>query len=311
MNLREMRSYFYSLLGDPGEEKVQRGEAVRYINVGQNVVARQLVNIEREKFITTDTQPAVSSQELYNTPSDLQDIVRVTYNGVECTRHPVRELAALDDNTNYRASKGYQQFFYEIGGTVGLTQIGIRPIPDGTENIIITYIRRPTDFHDLGSFKITLDDNASEAHTTTTFNASNAPLAGSASISGTDDFWNNGEVRFTSGANKNLTRRIEDFDAISTAYGHFIIPTSTPLPDAPSDGDTAEIDQVSIIPEHHHDLVCLYAASLVAHKVGMDGVAMRAQFEKEVQAVHMKWQANVEAGIAGEAPPPPPQQVRV
>lgn len=307
MNLREMMSTVYSYIGSPSEEVLQRGECIGYLNVGQNVVARNLVNIEREKFTTTYTVAATGGTATYAMPVDLETILRIRYAGCVNRRLPIGDLSATDNNTMYRPIKGTQQFYYILGGTVGAIQIGLLPIPDDTANIVVEYIRKPTDFHILGSFNTVLDQNATEAHSATAFNASAAPFAGSATKTGTDDFWNNGQVRFTSGKNSGTVRWITDFDAISTAYGRF---TVAALPDTPADADTIELDQVSIIPPEHHDMVCLYAAALAAPKNQMDPAFFLQMFRENLTMVRMKWTDNVEANLAGERPSPPPQMTR-
>ena len=298
MNLREMISMVSSVLGDPGEDDLQRGEIIQYLSVGQHVVGRTLVNVEREKFLTTNTQAAVSAQELYNTPADLQDIVRVTYDGTECARMPVIELAAIDRNTNYRAIKGVQQFFYERGGTVGLTQIGIRPIPDGTENIIIYYVRRPLDFHALGTYNGTVTANAGTS--TTQFEDDAAPFAGTASKTGKDDFWNDAEIRWTGGNNTGIRVRVSDFqeNPSGVIYGRFIMTEA--MPNAPVATETYELDQVSIIPEQHHEMICFYAAGIAAPKVGMSGAQYIQMVRDEMALLEKKYLANVEAHVVGD-----------
>lgn len=349
MNLREMVSYVFDLLGDPAErESAIFGEVVRNLNHGQHRVSNLLPNVEREKFATTNTQAAVNGTETYDTPSDLLDIRRVTYAGVELNRQSLDRLAAIDRNPTWRGNKGRQQFFYEIGSTKGLTKIGILPVPVDTSNIVIWYTRRPIEFHDAGTYNGTVTPTNSHtgagaptevtSNTTTVFHDAVAPFAADRGATPTDTssdvtttnalpgqsgFWNDAEVRFTTGNLAGQKRRVTSFrdyvaagvNATNTAdgilpknaattnvasYGRFVFATVDAWPGAPVSGGKFELDQVSVMPVQFHDLICLWAAFLLAPKVKRDPMMFFNAFVSGLQGLGIKHTQNIEANMPGE-----------
>ncbi len=287
MNLRQLLSEFHGHLEDPRHEMVRPAESIRLLNHAQMTVARLLLNINREWFTTTNTQSAVDTQELYNAPSDMLVPVSVSYNGLVCTRVAVSNLPALDDrgNTNMRPIKDEQHFYYLLKGTLGVVQVGIRPIPNGTENIIITYVQAPPDFNERGSYfgKVTA------ATSTTVFNDVQVPYAGAASWTGVDDFWNDAEVHFVSGVNYGIRRRVSDFKEDNAAvYGELTVGTA--FPNTPGAGDSFELDEVSPIPAHFHNLIPLYAASL--HK--RDGGELRQMVYNQLEGIRRSLTENLD-----------------
>lgn len=300
MNLRELKSFVYSLIQDPGEEACQFGEVVSYLNIGQSVLASVLWNIEREKFLgiqnfSVDSSSPVSPDQTrsatgdYLCPADLNEIVRVTLNGVECNRHPVRELNALTKNTLYRPVKGSQQFFSEIGDTAGRTKIRIAPVPDEADAIGIWYFKKPTDFHELGSY-----EGTSTAGSTTTVTCTAAPMIGAG---GDDTFWANAEIRLTSGAGGLIgqKRRVTSYNVATGVFTFDALAASAGT-------NTFELDQVSIIPSQHHHLIGYYAAALAAPKKGMDPQQFWGVWNDHMNMLKRKYQDNVEANVAGDSP---------
>lgn len=299
MNLRELKSFVYSLIQDPGEEACQFGEVVSYLNIGQSVLASVLWNIEREKFlgiqnfVVDSSAPVLPDQTLSSTgdylcPADLNEIVRVTLNGVECNRHPVRELNALAKNTLYRPVRGSQQFFSEIGDSTGRTKIRIAPVPIETDAISIWYFKKPTDFHELGSY----EGVSSAGGTTTQIITAAAPMCGSG---GDDTFWLNSQIRWTSGGLNGQKRRVNSYTASSgTFLFDAVSVTAANL--------TYELDQISIIPEQHHHLIGYYAAALAAPKKGMDPQQFWGVWNDHMGMLKRKYQDNIEANIAGDTP---------
>lgn len=309
MNLRELKSFVYSLINDPGEEACQFGEVISYLNIGQSVLASALWNIEREKFLgitsigivasaPTGTQQVYSATGDYLCPSDLNEIVRVTLNGVECNRHPVRELNALTKNTLYRPVKGSQQFFSEIGDSVGRTKIRVAPIPltggagTAVDTLEVWYFKKPTDFHEQGS---------AEGTTTALGGAAGVSLIDtslySANANGDATFWVNAEIRLTNGTMQGQKRRVSTYTPSS---GTLTVDTAFAI-QLPI-GTTYEVDQVSIIPSQHHYLIGYYAAALAAPKKGMDPNQFWSVFNDHMAMLKRKYQDNIEANIAGDTP---------
>ena len=303
MNLRELKSFVYSLINDPGEEACQFGEVISYLNIGQSVLASALWNIEREKFLGIQTflvdssTPASPDQALSSTgdylcPADLNEIVRVTLNGSECNRHPVRELNALTKNTLYRPVRGSQQFFSEIGDSVGRTKIRIAPVPAEADSISIWYFKKPTDFSELGTFENTVTAVGGVAGVSLIDTALPA-----ANANGDSTFWANAEVRITNGTMIGQKRRVTAFTPSS---GTLTVDTAFAI-QIPI-GTSYEVDQISIIPSQHHHMIGYYAAALAAPKKGMDPNQFWSVFNDHMGMLKRKYQDNVEANIAGEAP---------
>jgi hypothetical protein len=301
MNFRETKSFVYSLLADPGEEKVQFGEILSYINIGQSVLATAIWNIEREFFLGINTfqtkaAPGASDQTLsaagdYLAPTDLNQFCRVVLNGVECNRHPVRELNALNKNTLYRATKGTQQFFSVIGDSIGRTKFRVFPPPIEADTVDVWYFKKPTDFHEQGSY---------EGTTTALGGAAGVSLIDTAlpqaNANGDATFWVNGEVRITNGTLIGQKRRISTFTpGTGTCTLQTAFPIQLPI------GTTYEIDQVSIIPSQHHHLIGYYAAALGAPKAGADPQQFWQVWNDHLNILKRKYQDNIEANIAGES----------
>lgn len=299
MNLREMRSTVYSLLGDVSENTVKPGEVVQFLNDSQFMMSNLITNMDRERFSTKVSTSAVNGTETYDLPTDFLDVIRVTYAGTECTRIAVSELAALDRNTLHRAKKNQQQYFYIYGGSGHLSQVGIRPIPDDTSAVVVWYYRKPTVFHEEGSYDGTVTGTPTS---TTVFNDDAAPFAGSASKTGVDDFWNNAEVYWTKGENTGTRQRVSDFiegnGGASSDYGEIVLATAAPQ--TPTAADEFELDQVSIIPPEYHHLLVLYAAHLGAPKAGMDPLDLLGRWKQGMEQVMGKYTNNVSPLLVGQ-----------
>jgi len=293
VNLRETYGIVGSLLGDPAQIKIERGELLSFINVAQNFIAGVLINIEREWFATTYTVAAVGGTADYQMPADFRDPIRVTYNSVECNRKAISELSALDRNPGHKPIKGHTQWYSMIGGTNGRTKLTIYPTPDGTENIKVWYFRKPTDFHELGTYDGT---TTSDGSTTPFITLIDTKIPFTGTTDGTmNSFWVGAQIRFTSLLNNNQRSRVTTH-AISTDTLTF---------DAVSDrvltGTTYELDQVSVIPDQYHHLIAYYAAFMAAMKLGQPAPWMQ-QVQLELDMLKAKWLSNVEAGGTGHMP---------
>jgi hypothetical protein len=288
LNLREMYSLTGTLLGDPSNTAIERSQLLEYLNRGQDVVAGHLFSINKDMFLTTNTQAAVGAQTSYSLPANCRDVVRVTYNSIECTRLSVADLAALDRNTMMRPVKGFSQWYTLEAGTVGKYKITLYPTPDDTSNIKVWYYQKPIKFHELGTY----DGTVTTSTSATQFTDTAAPFAGTTG-SGMATFWVDATFRPKTGAAKNQTVRVVSW---TPATGVFVIETLT---DAP--GTVAyELDQVCIVPDQYHHLVCFYGSYLANQGVGKDSPWM-VQFEKELfQFEREKWLNNVEAALPGE-----------
>lgn len=232
---------------DPEDSYVTDLELVDFLHQAEWQVVRDLA--ERESFVQTATFAAVNGQEQYDEaavgfPIDVMDIVRVTYGGVECRRHPVHELGALDFGSNYRARKGLSQFFYLIGGSLGKLKLGIRPIPDDTSQIAIWYVRRP-----YRRFR--------HVRGIVTLLGTNVEIIDSTNLLHVDSYWNTCEVRIMDGLYVGNERVVSAFAAatdkitVSSAF-----PTPIPV------GSRYEVGEVSQMPADLEPLVIGWAAYL-------------------------------------------------
>ena len=130
MNLRELKSTTYALLGDASQQGVNFGTIISYLNVAQTVLGNLLWNVDREKFLGIDYQSTSTGTRDYSTPSDLRELVRVTIGNYEATRLPVRDLNATQANTLYRGVWPNQIWYNEMEGTLpGKTRVRIFPTP--------------------------------------------------------------------------------------------------------------------------------------------------------------------------------------
>lgn len=139
---------------------------------------------------------------------------------------------------------------------------------------------------------------------------------------GQTGFWNDGLVRFTSGNNAGASRRVTTFkdyvaananvDGLNpqnagttklASYGRFVFATADAWLNTPAIGDTFELDQVSVLPDQMHDLVCLWACFLMAPKVqGKDPQFFKDAFMDSALQMGLKHTQNVEAVTVGETP---------
>jgi hypothetical protein len=186
-----------------------------------------------------------------------------------------------------RPIKNFNQYYSTEGGSVGKFKITLYPTPDDTSNVKVWYYRKPTEFHERGTY----DGTVTTSTSTTVFIDTAAPFAGT-SGTGMDSFWVDATVRFTSGANINQTKRVVSWTA---ATGSFLTEAFTSAPGTA----TYELDQVSIIPDEFHHWVCYYAAYLAATKNGIDTPWMQ-QFKDELGMTGERWLQNIEASHPGE-----------
>lgn len=201
--------------------------------------------IERERLIKTATTAGVASQELYDAPADLLDIVRVTYGGVECTRFPVTELGALATNRLREPTKGLQQFFYELAkptGVPGRGQIGIRPVPNDTANIVVYYVPMP-----VRRYKAVQGTTTGAGTTTTALDSVLSAYP--------DDFWNDTQFRILTGPMRGQFRNVSDFSS-----GTGTITWTTAIEAAPGTNNDYEMGQVSSLPQEWIPMVVAWAS---------------------------------------------------
>lgn len=204
-------------------------------------------------------------------PIDILDIVSVDYAGTECVRHPVHDLVALDDNDIYLPLKGFQQYFYTIAGGEGTTRLGIRPIPDGVENIKITYVKVPLRRH--------------KHHSGRTTSVGTTKTLVDTSLTNSDDYWNGTQLRMTSGVDSGTDKTIVDFDNGSTTL---FVPEFGDVTSAAID---YEMGQVSEIPQEYNDLVIAWASyiGLIKDKELQEAQSIRGEYEAYVQTINTRY----------------------
>lgn len=240
-------------------------EIIDWIFRGEIQVSQDIQ--ERERLVKIQTTAAVAAQELYDAPADLLDIVRITYAGTECTRASLLELGSLTSNRYRAPKKGVQQFFYEIaksGVTPGVGQIGIRPIPDDTQNILIYYVPVPVRRYKAVDVKTT-----SNGSTTTTISTSLTAYP--------DNFWNNTQIRWLNGANRGNFKAVTGFTSATGTVTH-------PANDiATTTGIEFEMGQVSSLPQEYIPLVIAWAAYQALMKDRRPDLAQIYKTEYEAQ----------------------------
>lgn len=306
MNLLEKVSYVRSLLGDVGEDALQEGEIIANISHAQNRVINILINAEREKFVTRtpDTLVTVASQADYVLPLGVNDIFRVSVDGLEYSPLAVVHGSAPDRLTTHRPSER-QRFFIESKGEAGRPLITLVPTPDANGQIIrVWYVQRPEAFHpEYGIHRGTVTTPATTTLTTTRIVASGVPFAGSATKSGVNDFWNGHEIMWLTGKNKGIRVRVLDFDATLAPndYGVLTLRSDDALPNIPTVGDTFDLCQVSVVPPQHHELLCMWAAALSAPKAGIQAAPFMEIFNTAIASVAAKMTDNVERNLAGQS----------
>ena len=301
MNLRQMVSMARTLVGtDSG--KMPDPEAIEYMNVAQQVTARSLVNIDRDLMTKTATITAVSGTASYQLPFDVDDLVRVSYAGADCSRLGTSDVGATLSNRLYEGHKGFSQFYYlfqaedaltGLGGAGRRPMLGLVPVPDDTTAITLWYVMRSKRFDVRGIYDGTV---AATGGSATTIADPNIPYAGAAAKVGLDDFWNGAEIEFNSGNVDGYRRIATDF--AEDNGGVFGQVTFAALPEAPATGVTFMLDQVSILPEYAHDIVVYEAAHLMALKLGKDPTVHVSQFNDGVAGIARRWVQNVEPPIA-------------
>jgi hypothetical protein len=283
VNLETQIRQVRARLSEPGrddyrDDRITDLEIVDWIHKAEIRVCRDVV--ERERITQTATVAAVSAQELYtiadtNFPSGILDIVRVTYGGVECSRWPVHELGALDQNTLYDPVKGRLQFFYVLNDTAnpGEMSIGIRPVPDDTSDIVITYVPVPP--RRWKHWSGTADNLA----------ATEVRLIDSG-MQHPDDFWIGAEVRLTSGLFEGEERTVVDSVEATTLVivgvdFSAIVPLST----------TFDMGDPTTLPPEWEDLVITWATytGLLKDKEVENASAVRAEYEQYLSIVNQRY----------------------
>lgn len=304
MNLRELKSQTYALLGDASQQKVNFGIVVGYLNIAQTILGNLLFNVDREKFLAIDSQTTTNAISDYQTPIDLREIVRVvvgrsaTVRGYEATRMPARDLNAVEMNTLYRPVYPNQIWYNEMEGTEpGKTTVRIFPTPITGSGVVastgltIWYYRKPVDFHVLGTY----DGVATGVGTTTTVIDTAAPYNTTATTN--TDFWKYAMWRGTSGSNNGIIRRVLSQTPASST---FTFASSPVLPTATTTSDTFELDQMSILPDYTHYLMPYYAAALASPQAGMDGSHLMARWDRELEMIGSRLMNNIEVNIPGQ-----------
>jgi len=277
-----MEGLTLSYLGDPNKDDVTRGDVYRALDIAQNVVARNLLTVDREMF-RKDATITWGANPTESLPADFLDPLRVEYEGLGCRRMATAEIDALTENPAYRALKGYQQFYTMLIGTAGRSQVKIYPQPANGETVVVSYVARPTRIHESGSQESTITTSTS-ASSITDSNIAQGANAG---------FWDGATVRITAGATKNEIVRV----TAHTATGVFaLFPALSASPGTVG----YEIDQTSIIPDVFHDLMPLYAAGILAPKLKMDGRVFIEQYRNEIQLLNSRWVQNVNQPVPGE-----------
>jgi hypothetical protein len=169
------------------------------------------------------------------------------------------------------------------------TDPGLASVVIGDYDLLLWYYRRPVDFHVNGTY----DGIATGVGATSTILDTAAPFNTTATTN--TDFWKNAQIRFTSGSNNGILRRVSSQTLASSTI------TFTPVVvTATTTGDTYELDQMSILPEHVHYLMPYYAAGLASSKVGMDGSSFMGLWNAEIEAMRRRLVDNVEVNIPGE-----------
>lgn len=291
MRLRDLWSQVGMLLGDPEFQQIHQNEITMDLNMAQKALARTLIDVDREQMMYWTSVAGVASQIEYDLPLAVDEIQRMSYANKECQRISVRDIGVLEvesRNTLMRGSKTFQQYYYVIQGAAGRMRVGIYPIPDDTSSIYIYYVARPVDFSPFGSHNGAATGNGSG----TTLEDTGLPTE---TIH--NDWWNNAEIVFKSGGNVGDVVRVTDFVA-STATFTFqpsVAPSTAP-------GDTYEVDQVSIIPEQHHDMLVFYAAALAAARLGKSPAPFMEMYMHGVGDIRRRWTSDIEATAVGEQP---------
>lgn len=273
MNLETQIRQVRSRLATPrralvSEDYITDTEILEWIRQAELQVIKDVA--EREKFITQATVAAVAAQELYSRtdtgfPVDVVDIVRVTYAGVECNRHPAHEIAALELNTFRRPRKGFNQYFYEIAGTFGTSKIGIRPVPDDTSPIVIWYVQAP-----YRRFK--------HLRGITTAVGAATEIIDSGNLKQPNNYWVNAEVRLFDGLIQGEERIVSASDLGTTK-----LTTTTAWPVAVAQNVTYELGEVSELPAELEPLVTAWATYLGQCKGRDAGDASLTRTEYDAQ----------------------------
>ena len=295
MKLRDLWSQVGMMLGDPEFQKVNQNEITMDLNMAQKALSRTLIDVDREQMMYWTLIPGVIDQIEYDIPMNVDEIQRVSYAGKECQRISVRDIGVLEvesRNTMMRGSKQFQQYYYLIQGVGGRPKIGIYPIPDDTSNISVYYVARVIDLSPYGSH----NGVVTAVTSTTVFTDTGLPLHSLIA-----DFWINGEIFWKSDGGTGANRTGVVSRVVSnTETG--IITLVDAMPSAPEVGDTYEIDQVSIIPDQHHDMMAFYAAAQGMVRTQRDPRAYLSMYQDGVASIRRRWTSDIEATAVGEQP---------
>jgi len=297
VNLRDLISGVWSELGDPTGREAYRGEVIKRLNIAQRVLFSMAWHYDLQKVVTSDTQNIVSGTATYTIPNTsnylVHKIVRVIYNGREAVEMPSRELEALSVNSWMRPVAGAQHFYTRVMGTTtpGKDDITLYPTPKAnvTNGLQVVYHAAPIDFHESGSY-----EGVATGGSTTTVVDTGAPFNTTATTN--TGFWTGAQIRFTSGNNEGLIRRVTTWAPGTSTF------TVATLPTAVAASDTYEIDQVPIIPEHLHHMMIYYAAAGIAPRLGQDAAVARliGLWDKEMNDLRLRYTDNIEANVPGQ-----------
>ena len=106
-------------------------------------------------------------------------------------------------------------------------------------------------------------------------------------------FWTGAQIRFTSGNNDGLIRRVTTLTPGSSQFTVDALPTGT------TTNDKYEIDQYPVLPDHLHHLMIYYAAAGLAPKRGIDRTRFIERWEKEFEDIRRRYQDNIDANVPG------------
>lgn len=270
--IRQVRSRFAEpRTADPADDRFTDTEILEWIHQAEIHVIRNIA--EREKWIRTATFPAVNGQELYDRatagfPTDLIDIVRVTYASAPCIRHPVHEIDALEMNSRRFPRKGYNQYFYELAGTFGTSKLGIRPIPNDATNIVLWYIKMP-----YRRYK--------HKRGTTTAAGTNVEIIDATNLTHPNNFWTDSEVRLFDGVLAGQERIVASSTKATTR-----LTVSTAFDEIVAQNVIFEVGEVSELSKELDPLVTAWATYLAKMKnADPDASAVKIEF-KELLAEH-------------------------
>lgn len=136
--LKNIRSMVRSRIGEPIQKEFLDTELNLYIHFGQLDVARRLLRINQEWFMTSYQYKGSTPITDFDLPEDCLRLVNVFRQGLPVAKIDVEDIGVLYTNANYTPSQ-ISPFYYQVGSTITILP-AVAPW-----QVKIFYVKKPTE----------------------------------------------------------------------------------------------------------------------------------------------------------------------